>query len=581
MRKRTLFFIPILGCTMLLISSCASFQHTSRKRATALTPSQQRKFDYFFLEACVKREQGKYDEAYELLKHCFTLHPHSAVLHAEIAPFYPIFDQKEKTIESYRKAIALNPSNFWYRQQLTAYYYQKQKVKEAIELAEETSRIFPKKKEVYYQLIQFYENQKNYPKEIEVLERLEQLDGKSEQLSVQKTKVYYKMGNKARAYAELNELIAEYPHDPRYRILLGSAYLDNNRLDSAHVLLQQALQMEPNLTEAKIHLLAYYDKKEQKEAYDSLQNKLLTNAEVAVGYKVQLLSDIIQKNEQGNRDSLQVIQAFEQVIEHTPNDTQIPMLYIKYLTLKKRKDKAIPVIEQLLTIDPENIAARLELIQYYYNTQKNTEKAKAICIEGLKYTPEQPIFAHFLAIIYYIGKEEDKAQEVLEKSLTYVTEGYEKLRSDNYSILGDIYHQKEQDDKAFAAYEEALTLNPDNIGVLNNYAYFLSLKKQQLDKAEEMSYKTVKAEPKNATYLDTYAWILFIKKKYKEAKIYIDDAMKNGGNTQTAVVEHCGDIYYMNGLKKEAIAYWKMAAALDGASKIVVKKAKLRKYIEE
>ena len=62
-----------------------------------------------------------------------------------------------------------------------------------------------------------------------------------------------------------------------------------------------------------------------------------------------------------------------------------------------------------------------------------------------------------------------------------------------------------------------------------------------------MSYKTVKAEPKNSTYLDTYAWILFEKGKYAEAKIYIDDAMKNGGEESDVIVEHCGDIYFMNG----------------------------------
>lgn len=565
---------------MLLLSSCASLRSSRKQDQTVLSPTEQRKFDYFFLEACDKREQGKYAEAYDLLQHCFTLNPHSAVLHAEIAPYYPILNQKEKTVANYRKAIALNPKNFWYRQQLTSYLYANQKIDEAIELAEETTQIFPKNKEVYYQLIQFYETKELYAQEIVVLNRLEQLDGKSEELSVQKTKVYYKMGNKEQAYAELRSLISEYPQDPRYRVLLGGAYLDNNQVDSAHVFLNQALKMEPNMTEAKMHLLSYYDKTKQTQAYDSLQHQLLIQEEVDVNYKLQLLGQIIQESEQGAKDSLKVARTFESVIEHAPSDTQIPMLYIKYLVLKKMNDRAVPVIEKLLEMDPENIPVRMELIQYYYNTKKEVEKAKQVCLEGLKYTPEQPIFAHFLAVIYFIQEEPLKAQKVLEKSLTYVTEGYEKLRSDNYSILGDIYHQNGADEKAFSAYDKALALNAENIGVMNNYAYFLSLKEQQLDKAEEMSYKTVKAEPRNSTYLDTYAWILFIKKKYKEAKIYIDDAMKNGGNTQTAVVEHCGDIYYMNGLQKEALAYWKMAAALDGASKTVKKKARLGKYIK-
>ena len=70
----------------------------------------------------------------------------------------------------------------------------------------------------------------------------------------------------------------------------------------------------------------------------------------------------------------------------------------------------------------------------------------------------------------------------------------------------------------------------------HNYAYFLSVDRKHLDKAEEMSYRTVKAEPENATYLDTYAWILFEKGKYTEARIYIDQALKNGGDSSQVIV---------------------------------------------
>ena len=125
------------------------------------------------------------------------------------------------------------------------------------------------------------------------------------------------------------------------------------------------------------------------------------------------------------------------------------------------------------------------------------------------------------------------------------------------------------------------------------YAYFLSVDKKHLDKAEEMSYKAVKAEPKNETYLDTYAWILFQKGKYTEARIYIDEAMKNGGEKSSVVIEHCGDIYYMLGEKQKALEYWKQAESVkedpaDGTTPRteeeldrLKQKIKLKKYIEE
>jgi len=96
-----------------------------------------------------------------------------------------------------------------------------------------------------------------------------------------------------------------------------------------------------------------------------------------------------------------------------------------------------------------------------------------------------------------------------------------------------------------------------------------------------MSYKTVKAEPQNNTYLDTYAWILFKKKKYNEAKIWIDNAMKNGGDKSNIEIEHCGDIYYMNDLKDEAVGYWKKSIDLGNKSKTLVKKIEQHKYMEK
>ena len=90
--------------------------------------------------------------------------------------------------------------------------------------------------------------------------------------------------------------------------------------------------------------------------------------------------------------------------------------------------------------------------------------------------------------------------------------------------------------EAYAAYDSSLVYNPDNIGTLNNYAYFLSVERKDLDKAEEMSYRTVKAEPDNETYLDTYAWILFEKGRYTEARIYIEQTLRYKGDESRSIV---------------------------------------------
>jgi tetratricopeptide (TPR) repeat protein len=202
------------------------------------------------------------------------------------------------------------------------------------------------------------------------------------------------------------------------------------------------------------------------------------------------------------------------------------------------------------------------LVQFAISKQDMDELVR-VCTPAVEYTPEVLEFYYYLGLAHHQKGETEAALEVFQKGVAQVNDQSNKaLVSDLYAIMGDLYHIRKMQPQAYEAYDSALVYNADNIGALNNYAYYLSLEKAQLDRAEEMSYRTVKAEPNNGTYLDTYAWILFEKSKFTEAKIYIDQALTNGGDTSSVVVEHAGDIYYQNGDREQALAYWQQALKL-------------------
>ena len=146
-----------------------------------------------------------------------------------------------------------------------------------------------------------------------------------------------------------------------------------------------------------------------------------------------------------------------------------------------------------------------------------------------------------------------------------------------YSAMGDAYYQKNDTKNAFKAYDKVLKVSPDNIYVLNNYAYYLSQQNTQLDHAAEMSLRTLKEEPTNATYLDTYAWILFLQKRYDEAKAYVDLTLQNSKNPDKVLLEHAGDIYLMAGDKDKAVSYWQQAIEAGGNKASLERKIKTRK----
>ena len=278
------------------------------------------------------------------------------------------------------------------------------------------------------------------------------------------------------------------------------------------------------------------------------------------------MRQLIVKSERSDRDSTKIVGLFNSMLAQEQEDADVAMLAAQYLLSKRMNDAAKPVLNQVLDIDPENKPARLQLLSFAIS-KEDLDEVIRLCAPAVEYMPEALEFYYYWGLAHYQKEQTDEAMKVFQKGVRQVgPESDKAMVSDFYSILGDIYHTKNMNAEAYAAYDSALVYKPDNIGALNNYAYYLSVEKKNLDKAEEMSYRTVKAEPTNGTYLDTYAWILFEKGKYAEARIYIDQALQNGGDKSSVVVEHCGDIYYQNGEREKAVEFWKQAEKLAAES---------------
>lgn len=81
------------------------------------------------------------------------------------------------------------------------------------------------------------------------------------------------------------------------------------------------------------------------------------------------------------------------------------------------------------------------------------------------------------------------------------------------------------------AYEQILLMDPENVTVMNNYAYFLATHKGDLKAAEDMSRYAVRSEPDNPVFIDTYAWILYLRGEHRLAQMYIRQAL-HGFNEQ-------------------------------------------------
>ncbi len=549
----------------------------------AISHNDSLRFKMYYYEAVKQQISGNYDAAYDLLEHCIGINPNAAEAYFMLSFYDGILKGDSAAFADVKKASELNPSNNAYLERIGVGYVSMGNLDEAIKAYEKLSRNSPERSDVLDFLAQLYSRQKDYDKMLDVLNRMEALEGASEDLTLAKMRVYSLQGKKEEEYNELKNMSEKHPNDMNYRVMLGNWLLQNGRPDEAGKLYIEVLQAEPENIMARMSMIDYYRTSGQAMRADSLQEVMLVSPKTPVDGKMALMRQVVADNEKNGADSTLVIDLFKKILKEPQETSDMAQLYAAYLTLKKMpQDSISKVLETVLAISPDNVAARLQLIQAEWNKQ-DFDRVIELSNQALDYSPDELAFYYFLGFAYIQKDDDDSALEVLRRGVSQINDqSNPSLVSDFYAIMGDILHDKGDDKGAYAAYDSCLQWKDDNYGCLNNYAYYLSVENKDLDKAAQMSYRTVQAEPDNSTFLDTYAWILFMQKKYAEALQYIDMAVKNDTTKSAVIIEHAGDIHAVNGDIDGAVKYWNEALKAGAENETVLRrKIKLRKYVEK
>ena len=80
-------------------------QRKGMKTQVMLTPEQQRKYDYFFLEASRLKMQNDYGAAFDLLQHCLSINPNASSALYEISQYYMFLKQVPQGQAALEKAV--------------------------------------------------------------------------------------------------------------------------------------------------------------------------------------------------------------------------------------------------------------------------------------------------------------------------------------------------------------------------------------------------------------------------------------------------------------------------------------------
>ena len=565
--RQAVFFFLLL----LFLPACSSLKQSQKSSAEIpqLSPAEKQKFDYYYYEGLRLRDEHEYDKALESFLLCYKIDSLSAGINSDIGLLYALIGLVNESTLHLKKALALQPQNWWYNVRLINLLAEQKKYGEAVDLTVALQKHFPYKEDVYYMQAAFYTQLRQFEKAISAYDQMEKIVGINEELSFEKFRLYVRAGKFKKGIAEIDRLIEKYPAETRYKVLRGDIYMQQKQADMALAIYEQVLAEDPKNPHVYVSFSEYYKFVNQPEKALDMIVSALKNEQLDIDTKMEILEKHIENLLTDKKKIDETEDLFKLLIEHYPLEEQVHTYYAIFLQYQERKEEMMDELKAIIYINPQNDKAWFQLIQNYF-TDGNYEQAVETATKAIENNPQTEGFYFYKSLVQNLLKDPEGALETSLAGLALFEnekESNRALQSDFYSQIGDIYYNLNEKEKAFEAYENALKANPGNIYTMNNYAYYLSLEKENLRRAERLSAKTVEVEPDNSTYLDTYAWILYQQGSYLLAKLYIERAISNLKNDEEngVIYDHYGDILWKNSDQEKAVEMWNKAlnAGLD------------------
>ncbi|MBN2166676.1 MAG: tetratricopeptide repeat protein [Marinilabiliaceae bacterium] len=549
-------------------------------KSKILTEEEQRKFDIYFYEASREKMLGNIDKSASHLSECLRIDPTSSATMFELANLFLLAKKYDKAQELLEQAIKYNPDNYWYQVFLADLYQNGDEGSKAIKIYENLISGDNDNEEYLYMLAQLYAQNNEYQLSINTYNRLEQLVGITDVISLDKERLYVTQGKKKNAFNEVERLISKYPFEPLYSSYKGDLYLYYKDYENAFKTYNNVFSIDSTYDVINFSLYNLEIARNNLSSAKDFFLKGMHSKFVSLNEKIEKLIPFLVENDKksflNNNDIESILIDLK---NDNPFDSRVYIAYADFLKSVNRKEEALINFKNAVLVDGGNSKIWEEILFLDIELGK-FDNLKDDASEALKIFNDKPIFYYFLSNALIQEKKYNDALPVLKNGLKYL-KNENNFASQFHALIADVYYELDSIDNSFIYYESAIVLNDKNIVALNNYSYYLSIQNKDLEKAEKMSSRCIELEPGNPTYLDTYAWVLFKRKRYLEAKFIIERAYDNGGNNNSIIVEHYGDIMYFNNDIEKAVILWIKSKEMGNESKIIDKKIEFKKYFEE
>lgn len=472
---------------------------------------------------------------------------------------YIIENDRDKALGYAERAYMADTTNKWYAHAYATSLVQARRYAQAIPAYRRLMRLSPKDIESYHALAILYSYGGMPYSAIAILDSAELRTSYNPYLSEIKLDLLIDTRQYDKAVEAGKRVVAEYPYDAKARINLAEAYEVAGRDSLARTTLDEAYRIDSTNIETLTALSMYYERKGDTRRMLDYEERIIADEQLDVNEKLRRVKLFTSNRAFYAQNYIRIGGIIQRIAIAHPNNREVVDCYAEHMIALGELDEALDYMRRHLDNEATTPAHYLEVLQLEHYLKREDEMFEDMQRGIDRYPTSKEIFS-FMGFLASERQSYDLAVEIFSDCLKVCDNDTD--RSEMLGYIGDVYHEMGRDNKAFKAYRKALTFNADNIVVLNNYAYFLSILDKDLDRALEMSKRAIELEPNNATYVDTYAWVLHRLGRNEEAKSAMSQALSLSSQRDASLLVHYADILWALGEKFMADTYWKKAAEL-------------------
>lgn len=570
---------------------------------------------HFYLKGTLKEAEGSMDEAYEYYKKAYntdTTYLEAAYNYTlgKLNSGYGALDRDPEAMASIlstlREMAETYPQDADFSETYAYYLIQADSLPEALNVYRHLLTHRPGLSRLYLSQAYLYAMREETDSAVKAIREYERLEGISSETTLRKASYHLAKGDTISALQEFRTYAESNPQDIETLMNVSMAYTLLGQQDSAYNIVKDAAVRYPDNMALRFELALIAKEAGDIDEFYKSSRTALTSPETDEDVKLGMLEDYIENLPTDFTAFKKTDSLMAELAKTMGDEPQFLKLYANYGILKKDMVLAYENVKKSYDLTPEDPDMLGSLMTFAVLAGKPQEGLEAF--EEFKGKGKKD---YNLLLTYITAAENAKEYErgiagadtllnmyipgisvregrIAASRVDSITPDTAALASSVYEVTAELYSKQDKRDDVVRCYENAILLSRNNVSVKNNYAYYLVETMKVLpgtakfEEAKKMSYETLMSEDAPYYYYDTYAWILFKARDFKEAMKYQEIAIeKAGADVIGELLDHYGDILFMNGMPEEALEQWKKALELEPDDAKIKKKIDNKAYFYE